>query len=641
MPVVLCPGPIMNSIKQLSPNLVNKIAAGEVVERPASLCKELLENSIDAQATFIEIEVADGGKRLVRVTDDGAGIAAEDLPLAVAPHATSKLAGEDDLYAIQTMGFRGEALASIGAVSQLRVVSRRPDEPAGARVDVDGGKIGAAQAVGCPPGTTVEVRNLFFNTPARRKFLRTHTTEMGHITEQLSRIALAHPRVGFSLQHSGRTVKQLPSGQGRLDRIGAFFGPELAESLIHIDRDERGVRIAGWVGRPQQSRATARWQYVFVNGRYVRDRFLAHAIKEAYRSLIEASRFPPVFLFVELDPSAIDVNVHPTKIEVRWRDSNLVHSQVLSTIREALRHTDMAPDVRPGSAPTPEPDSDRTLADRPGQADQQSRVRQAIADYFRRQAPAQRHMSFAPPEPRSPRDVAEPRAPHVPQPARPQPTADAPPPQAPGRSPTQDQQTDPAAPELSEASSRRAVQLHNAYLVAETEDGIVIVDQHALHERVLYEQIHSRLTAGTLLSQRLLLPETVRATPEQISAAQENADLLDKLGIELTAFGPDTLAVQSFPGLLANLDVSEFTQDLLDRLTEHEGPANSEELLQDVMQLMACKAAVKAGEPLKPEEVEALMAQRDLAERSSTCPHGRPTSLRLTMQDLQKQFKRT
>ena len=630
----------MDSIKQLPANLVSKIAAGEVIERPASLCKELLENSIDAQATFIDIEVADGGKRLVRVTDDGAGIAAEDLALAVAPHATSKLAGEDDLYAIQTMGFRGEALASIGAVSQLRVVSRRPDESAGAWVDVDGGRIGAVQAVGCPPGTTVEVRNLFFNTPARRKFLRTHTTEMGHITEQLSRIALAHPRVGFSVQHSGRTVKQLPTGQGRLDRIGAFFGPELAESLIHIDRDERGVRIAGWVGRPQQSRATARWQYVFVNGRYVRDRFLAHAIKEAYRSLIEPSRFPPVFLFVELDPSAIDVNVHPTKIEVRWRDSNLVHSQVLSTIREALRQTDMTPQVRAGSSPASEPDSDRAAEERPGQADQQHRVRQAIADYFRRQAPTQRHMPFAPPEPRSPRDVAEPQAPRVPQPARPRPTADAPR-QAPRRTPTQDRQIEPAAPEPPEARSRAAVQLHNAYLVAETEDGIVIVDQHALHERVLYEQIHSRLAAGTLQSQRLLLPETVRATPEQISAAQENAELLDKLGIEVTAFGPDTLAVQSFPGLLANLDVSEFTRDLLDRLSEHEGPANSEELLQDVMQLMACKAAVKAGEPLKPEEVEALMAQRDLAERSSTCPHGRPTSLRLTMQDLQKQFKRT
>ena len=612
----------MDSIKQLPPNLVNKIAAGEVIERPASLCKELLENSIDAGATFIEVEVADGGKRLVRVTDDGRGIAAEDLPLAVAPHATSKLAGEDDLYAIETMGFRGEALASIGAVSQLRVVSRRPDEPAGVRIDVDGGKIGAVQAVGCPPGTTVEVRNLFFNTPARRKFLRTHTTEMGHITEQLSRIALAHPRVGFSLQHSGRTVKQLPTGQGRLDRIGAFFGPELAESLIHIDRDERGVRIAGWVGRPQQSRATARWQYVFVNGRYVRDRYLAHAIKEAYRSLIEPSRFPSVFLFIELDPAAIDVNVHPTKIEVRWRDSNLVHSQVLSTIREALRGADMTPQVQAGSSPASERDSDRALEERPGQADQQHRVRQAIADYFRRQGPTQRHMPFAPPEPRSQRDVPQPRRSDAPRPPERESTSEPRDRQEPARPSTDDREADRPAPEPSEARSRPAVQLHNAYLVAETEDGIVIVDQHALHERVLYEQIHSRLAAGTLASQRLLLPETVRATPEQVSAVQDNSELLDKLGIELTAFGPDTLAVQSFPGLLANLDVGEFTRDLLDRLAEHEGPANSEELLQDVMQLMACKAAVKAGEPLKPEEVEALMAQRDLAERSSTCPHG-------------------
>jgi len=627
----------MGLISPLSQSLINKIAAGEVIERPASVVKELLENAIDAGAAHLDIAVEDGGKRLVRVTDDGAGMAAAELPLAVAPHATSKLSNEEQLYAVTTMGFRGEALASIAEVSQLVLTSRPAAQPEGARIQVAAGECQPVQTVGCPAGTTVEVRNLFYNVPARRKFLRGAGTEMGHISEQVTRIALVHAELGVAVQHNGRQTQQLPALQGRLDRIAALYGPELAESLIPISQDERGVRITGWVGRPQQSRATGRWQYFFVNGRYVRDRFLGHAVREAYRGLSDPSRFPPIFLFIRVDPAAVDVNVHPTKIELRWGDSNLIHSQTLSTIRQVLRRTDLTEALRT--------DQSTTAGPAPGDASgRQKRVRQAITDFLKRQPSAQRQIDFGSARPSS--SGAAPKAPRTdggalferieqPSSASPAATAGA----AVGRT---SETTAPPSNALQESGpSPKVVQLHNSYLVAETEDGIVIIDQHALHERVLYEQLRRRLAEGTLQAQRLLLPEPVAATPEQMAAAETNAELLTRLGIEIAPFGPDSLAVQAFPGLLGNLDVAEFTRDLLDQLAESQTQTGGEALLEKIIQLMACKAAVKAGQVLQTDEIEALLVQRELVDLSSSCPHGRPTSLRLTRQQLDRQFKRT
>ncbi|MFQ6049015.1 MAG: DNA mismatch repair endonuclease MutL, partial [Phycisphaerae bacterium] len=362
----------MGRIRSLPIWLVNQIAAGEVIERPASVVKELLENSIDAGANHIDVALEDGGKRLVRVSDDGVGIAADDLPLAVASHASSKIATQDDLVAIRTLGFRGEALASIAAVAAVRLVSRPHEQLAGAEIEVVAGRAEPVRAVAAPTGTTVEVRNLFFNVPARRKFLRNASTELAHVSEQLARIALPRPGVAFSLTQNGRSIRQLPPAADARERIAAIYGPELAEALLAIDRQERATRISGWIGKPAQTRLTSRWQYFFVNGRYVRDRFLAHAVREAYRGLIEPTRFAPVFLFIEIEPSAIDVNVHPTKIELRWRDSNLIHSQVLSVLREALRESNLTVALR-----TAEGGSDEVA--------RQERIRQAIADFFKQQ----------------------------------------------------------------------------------------------------------------------------------------------------------------------------------------------------------------------------------------------------------------
>jgi DNA mismatch repair protein MutL len=347
MPVTDC------RIRVLPDLLVRKIAAGEVIERPASVVKELLENALDAGATRIAVAVEDGGRALVRVTDNGDGMAADELRLAVAPHATSKLIDEDDLYHVGTMGFRGEALASISAVSRVRIVSRRRGEVEGHEIRVAAEQVESSHAAGCPEGTAVEVRDLFFNVPARRKFLRSASTEVAQVHEQLVRVALARPDISFELSHNDRVTHRYPTAGSRLDRIARCFSPELSGALLSIARDERGIAIEAYAAPPSQSRATAQWQYTFVNGRFIRDRNIQHAMREAYRGLMEPSRHGVVFVFLSLDPREVDVNVHPTKIEVRWADSRLVHSIVLSALREAFQRADLTPDFRAGAEPYP------------------------------------------------------------------------------------------------------------------------------------------------------------------------------------------------------------------------------------------------------------------------------------------------
>jgi len=621
--------------------LVKKIAAGEVVERPASVVKELVENSVDAGASRIAITIEDGGRQLIRVTDDGFGMTPEELRLAVTPHATSKVTIEDDLYSISTMGFRGEALASISAVSKLRIVSRPPDRVEAHEIRVVAEEVESSQAAGAPPGTTIEVRDLFFNVPARRKFLRTPSTEVGHINEQLIRTALPNPQVGFELTNNRRTTQNLPRCDSRMDRIARFYGPELASALMHVERDERGVRIEAFLAPPTHSRATTQWQYAFVNGRYVRDKHLMHAMKEAYRGLTEPNRHAVLFLFVDLDPRQVDVNVHPTKIEVRWADGNLVHSQVLSALRETLQAHDLTPALS------------TSRAARPVDPAEQDRVRREMADWLEQQRP---HGSpTMPAMGRSGGDASfevggmqERRMP------MPDPTAtwDA----LYGRGGTRDESSEAATPFAPDERDRlvvpapgpegtsdrpRAVQMHNLYLVAETEDGILIVDQHALHERVMYEQLKQRIASGELESQRLLLPETVNVAPEELARIEQNAELFTRLGIEVTPFGTDAVAVQSFPSVLKDTDIAGFLRDLLDKLHSRSGDTGTDVVLNDLISMMACKAAVKAGDPLTQEEIDALMKQRDLIDKSVSCPHGRPTMLRLTKADLNRQFHRT
>ncbi|HQL53455.1 MAG TPA: DNA mismatch repair endonuclease MutL [Phycisphaerae bacterium] len=632
----------MGEIRLLPPALISRIAAGECIERPASVVKELVENALDAGARRVDIAILDGGRGLIQVTDDGAGMDAADLELAVTQHATSKIRTDEDLFNIHTLGFRGEALASIAAVARLKLISRRRDSDVGHELQVEAGQLRGPRPCSAPPGTTVEVRDLFYPVPARRKFLRTNQTEMGHITEQLARIALAQPEIAFTLKHQDRVTHRLTATTDRRQRIADFYGPELAAVLLPIRREGGGVLVEGLVAPPAESRGSTKWEYVFVNGRFVRDRFVSHAIKEAYRSLIDPSRSPVAFLFITIDPGHVDVNVHPTKVEVRWQDSNYVHGQVLAALRDKFLSSNLDHPLR-----TPREDEDY-----------RDRVKAAMVDFFRRgpAAEAPRHAG-TPSEPE-----AQARAPHVAPaptvgwapPTTPATAGSAPPTDSSGASPpvrtppTEVARLRPSerlTPEpgefAAEAPPTRALQIHNTYLVVETDDGLMLVDQHALHERILYEELRQRIAERNLESQRLLLPQLVRVPPDRLEALETHAAALARLGIELSPAGPQSVALQSFPTLLLErVDHERFVRDLLDLLAEQGARPNPDTLLHEVLDMMACKAAVKAGDPLTPAEIDALLQRRAIAERSSHCPHGRPTTLRLSLRDLERQFHR-
>lgn len=616
----------MGQIQMLSSSLVSRIAAGECIERPASVVKELVENALDAGAAHVEVQIMDGGRELIQVSDDGLGMDVDDLRLSVQQHATSKLRSDEDLFNIQTMGFRGEALASIGAVARLAITSRRREDEVGHELRVEGGGVSEPRPCAAPPGTNVAVRDLFYAVPARRKFLRTNQTEMGHITEQLARIALAHPEVSFVLKHQQRVVHRLDVANDYRQRISDFYGPDLAKVLLPIRRAGTDLTVEGLVAPPAESRGSSKWEYVFLNGRYVRDRFVSHAIKEAYRSLIDSSRYPVVFLFIRVDPQAVDVNVHPTKVEVRWRDSNYVHGQVLAALRERFLTSNL----------------DHSLRTPAAEDDYRSRVRDAMVDFFTHAKP-----TTGPPTTTQPAGRTESQPIPEPQPPARSPELSAPPtgnPAAYRR--TEDMSANPEppppqAPPTIESRGARALQVHNAYLVVETEDGLMIVDQHALHERILYEELRRRITTGRLEAQRLLMPEVVSVPADRLEAIETHAELLSQVGIELTPAGPQSVALQAFPTLLLErVDAQRFVRDLLDMLAEQGTRPQAETLVHAVLDMMACKAAVKAGDALTPSEIEALLERRGQADRSSHCPHGRPTTLRLTLKDLERQFHR-
>ncbi|MCH7872492.1 MAG: DNA mismatch repair endonuclease MutL [Planctomycetes bacterium] len=602
----------MGLIRILPPGLVNRIAAGECIERPASVVKELVENALDAGAARIDVTVEAGGRDLIRVADDGCGMDADDLRLCLTPHATSKIIQDDDLFNIHTMGFRGEALPSIASVSRVRVASCPPGAETGHTIEIDAGRIGEIVAAPSIPGTTVEVRDLFHCVPARRRFLRTNQTEMGHITEQLARIALAHPEIGFTLTHGKRTSHRLPAAADRRKRIADFYGPELAEVLLPISRDSGGVRVDGLVAPPAESRGSSKWEYLFVNGRYIRDRFVSHAVKEAYRSLIDPGSYPVAFLFITIDPGQIDVNVHPTKVEVRWKDSNFVHGQVLAALRDKFLQTNLDRPYR-----VPQSREDDVYRDR---------VRDAMVDFFTRSGSAVVSAERSAPT----RQLA---AREAMSPERETPTAAS----ESSASDALDSTERPADPYQ---KPRPAIQIHNTYLVVETDQGVMIIDQHALHERVLYEQFRRRMTDRPLESQRLLIPETVRVAPDRIEALEAHADSLARLGIELRAAGPQSVALYAFPSLLERVNPAVFVRELLDLLSDAGARPEPDTLLHELLDMMACKAAVKAGDPLTPDEIESLLAARVDSQRSSNCPHGRPTTLHLTLRDLERQFKR-
>ena len=657
-------------IRKLEPQLVNQIAAGEVIERPASVVKELLENAIDAEAAQIDLELEDGGRKLIRVRDDGLGMSADDLALAVASHATSKIARADDLAHIATLGFRGEALASIAAVSHLTITTRRADELEAHALAVEGGRAGDLRVAGAAPGTTAEVRNLFFNVPARRKFLKTEATELGHIVEAVSRIALAYPQAALRLSHNGRVVYDLQRASDLRERIAAFFGKHLAEQLIEVRAETPVGRLWGLVAPPAESRASAKMQYLFVNGRYVRDRTLLHAVREAYRGLMEANRQPVVFLYLTVPPEDVDVNVHPTKIEVRLRYGQELYREVLAGLRERFLKADLAPRLAPmlqlhrglapmleqhrvpapafeAAPPGAQPAQNAASAESVSDGAREERIRQSIADFMRAQPAGAAQQRFAYP-PASRRAEGGPRVGFGPgegaalpgtsrPPGMPSQLAARPVAEVAGAEEAVSAKASPQAP----AGELRAMQLHNTYLVAETGEGILIVDQHALHERVLYEDLRRRMKAGPLESQRLLIPAVLDVTDRERAFLEEHRAKLGQLGIEFELFGPQSVGVLAFPSALGSRAQPErVLRDLLEWSAEHGGRATVEDVLDEVLHRMACHGAVKAGEALSPQEIQELLARRDSAEQTATCPHGRPTSLVLTKSEIERQFKR-
>ena len=638
----------MPIIRQLPVSLVNKIAAGEVIERPASVVKEMLENSVDAGATLIEVLVEGGGTDLIRISDNGCGIEPEQLELALAPHATSKLKDSEDLFDVRTLGFRGEALASIAEISHMTLRSRVASSDSGYELRAQGSEREPIKPCAMDIGTTIEVRHLFFNTPVRRKFMKTPSTEMGHVVEAFTRVALAFPHVHMILCSNDRVQYDLPQTSRWADRIRAFFGDEVADSLISVEHQDEKVKVRGYVADPSLSRSNNRMQYLFLNGRYIRDRALQHALSEAYRGLLMVGRMPVCFLQMDIDPKTVDVNVHPTKVEVRFEDSGAIYSRLLHTIRHRFLTSNLVAKARdvgidPQAAQLPAP----TIgpANSPSIAAAGSNT--ALMDWARSQQSVPDFRPF--PSSGFSNDPFR-SEPIIASPASMAPTAWTNP-----ASPTQDPAT-PNADPLLEAidfstqrssdqdlmGSSRAVgfQIHNRYLITQDEAGMVIIDQHALHERILFEQIKTKVLSKSLDRQRMLVPATVQLTSAEAAMAIDSKEMLAEIGFEVESFGGDTIVLNAYPSILSKRSPEEMLKQVLEALMSGGKKVNAQDVLDELMNMMACKAAIKAGDRLSDPEITALLEQRHLYHDTHHCPHGRPTALFFSREQLDKMFKR-
>jgi DNA mismatch repair protein MutL len=609
-------------IRQLPVSVVTKIAAGEVIERPASVVKELLENSVDAGSRRIDIDIEQGGAELIQVVDDGHGILPEDLPLAFASHATSKLTDADDLFRIRTMGFRGEALASIGGVARVRLQSRTAEHTAGAEIANEGGVLSEVRTWNGTPGTRIEVRNLFFNTPVRRKFLRSPVTEMSHIAETCTRLALAQPDLHLTLRHHGKVVHEVPATAGLEDRIGLFFGPEVSGQLYPVENQHGPVRLYGFIGDPSCERSNARLQYLFVNRRWVRDRSLGHALQEAYRGLLMTGRYAVAFLFLDIPAEMVDVNVHPTKSEVRFRDGQGLYSFLHATVRNGLSARNLTAKLHATS----------TLAD------PQTRAAGGTIGWLEPRS--------TPSSPSLWDNGGLPKVTHG-QPADAMvsfpPTSATPAGATAGTAAAENGHaiaSGSAAPAALPSPPFKAIQLYDSYLVLETPEGMLVVDQHALHERVLFEQLKGRIRAGSLETQRLLIPEPIELTQEQAARVLEQRAALGELGLGVEDFGGGTVLLTSYPALLGRRPPAEIFRAVVDFLCAKDRLPTREQLFHELLSVMACHSAVRAGDPLSPEMIAQLIAQRDLADDTHHCPHGRPTALLFSRHDLDRQFRR-
>lgn len=598
----------MKRVQILPENLANKIAAGEIVERPASVVKELIENALDAQAKRIVVLLRGGGKRTIRVTDDGVGMDSDDALLAIERHATSKIRQEEDLLEISTLGFRGEALPSIAAVSRFHLITATKAGEPGTEIVIEGGVLRQVRAVGCPVGTSIEVNQLFFNTPARAKFLKSHTTELGHISHVMTYQALSHPHVSFTLTHHHKTLLDLPAHASYLHRIAALWGKELVQQLIPIEVQHEHAQLTAFIAPPTYTRSSRDHQFIFVNGRYVKDRLINHAIQEAYRYTLPLSRYPVFFLFLFLHPHDLDVNVHPCKTEVRFRRPDLIHTLVADIFRQALSPT--VPLV--------------TL-------------------------PAKRKERLSPASPmepeRRPGEKAAPRRGHE---------------EISGlSSPEQEkpgvQSSDPASFPLAKSQSREDLvpltlssadefqilgQLHNSFILLESAQGLILLDQHAAQERILYEKLKQGLRRQSIPQQKLLFPVVLEVSLAEYFAFQRFASEIAQTGFQVEIFGEKSLVLRAVPAILGETDYRRIFLDMLDRLMHFEQMIRPEEIMEGILTTVACHEAIKASQSLQKSQMEDLVRDLLRTQAPQTCPHGRPLFLLLPIARIRTRFLR-
>lgn len=588
-------------VKVLDAHLVNKIAAGEVIERPASVAKELIENALDAGATKIELFVEGGGERRLCVADDGEGMTQEDLLLAIQRHTTSKISSEDDLYNIRTLGFRGEALASIVEVSKTVITSKSDESPEGVQVEIEGGRVLSVKAAGRARGTTVDVRELFFNVPARRKFLKSQKTEFFHTVRVVKRFALAYPNVHFRLEHDRKNVLDLPPGNDLRQTIAQLYTPELARALLDVHTAIPGITVRGLVSPLQIVRSDRTEQFLFVNGRFVKDTQINYAISQAYESALKGDQHPYIFLFIEIDPRAVDVNVHPQKAEVRFAEPIKVQAVVKQAITKALTSAHAVPRLEkaltlPGEHPSPVGHYERGAG---GEGPAHSRTREPIPSLIAKQLDLRHELEVL-------RQAAT-----APEPA---------------------------------PSFRVLGQLHGTYILVQTESGLEIIDQHIAHERILYEKFLAQLREHKVIRQRLLIPITIEMPPDKAELlAAHLKDLDERLGIGIEHFGGGTFILRDWPQVLTSeWSKTEFTETIerLLAVLEQEAEPSLEELAKTLAARVACEAAVVKNKPLRPEEMTELIRQLKQTQNPYSCPHGRPIVLAYSLEELEKRFGR-
>ena len=602
-------------IRQLEPGIINRIAAGEVVERPASVVKELAENALDAGAKRIDILTDGGGRRLIRVTDDGAGMTREDLALSVERHATSKLP-DDDLMAIRTLGFRGEALPSIGSVARLSIVTRHGSEPHAWAIEVDAGIKSEVKPAALSEGTRVEVRDLFYATPARLKFLKIDRTESEAIRDVVRRLAMSRPDVAFTLAGEERApvtwAAPLPDVAGRLARLGDILGSDFRQNAVEVRGGREGLHVEGYAGLPTYTRANSLSQYLFVNGRSVRDKLLVGAVRGAYADYLPRDRYPVVALFVTLDSRELDVNVHPAKTEVRFRDAGLVRSLIVRSLQEALGRESTRAATTGGTATVAAFRPNTSMPLRRGWDPRMSPARTGIAPLT---AGATALAGFAEAA-QAAFDVGAP-------------SADA-----------RVNSVELAPDQIDQPLGAARAQVHETYIVSQTRDGIVIVDQHAAHERLVYERMKAALEKTGVARQILLIPEIVELDEADVGRLLERAEELARYGLVLESFGPGAVAVRETPSMLGEMDAAAFVHDLAEHMAEWSEALPLERRLMHVAATMACHGSVRAGRRLKPEEMNALLREMEVTPNSGQCNHGRPTYVELKLSDIERLFGR-